>query len=73
MGITAMKLARDVAGDADTGGGGAGIGHGAGDVGSARSTIVDSRDRSVTAAPGRIGVPEGEVLYEAREGHGGVV
>lgn len=69
MGITAMKLAGNIAGNADAGGGGAGIGHGAGNVGSARSAVVDGRDRSVTAAPGRIGVPEGEVLYKARERH----
>ena len=65
-----MELAGDVAGDADAGGGGAGIGHGARNVGSARSAVVDGRDRSVTAAPGRIGVPEGEVLYKAGERHG---
>lgn len=71
MMVAAVELTRDVAGDAHARGGGAGVGHGAGDV---RGAVVDGRDGGRTAergpAAGIVAVTDREVLNEARERHG---
>lgn len=67
MEIAAVKLARDVSGDADAGGSGAGVGHGARDL---RPAVIDGGDRGLAAVPARdAGIPQCEVLDEAGERH----
>lgn len=69
-----MKLARDVARDADAGRGGAGVGHGPRDV---RCSVVKSGDGRARAwnlrTASGIGVAEAQVLNKAGEGHDGGV
>lgn len=71
MEVSAMELGGNVAGNADTGGGGAGVRHGSGDVGCA--VVLNSGGdgwRGARATGGwTAAVTEGEVLNEAGERH----
>ena len=73
MAVTAVELARNVAADAHTRGCRTCVGHCAGDVGSAGSAVVHSRNcrRNPPVGVGGIGVTEGKVVNKTGEGHGG--
>lgn len=72
MAVTAVELAGDIASDAHACGSGAGVRHGARDVGCARCAVVDCGGIGrLSPAARRIGVAEGEILDEAGEGHFG--
>lgn len=72
--VTTVKLARNISRNADTGGGGAGIGHGPGDV---RSAIIEGRHRGPrgrrrgTASAIGIAIAKAQILNEAGERHDG--
>lgn len=63
-----MKLASNVASDADTGSSSASIRHSARDM---RGAIVHSRDgrRGTTRSARPIGVAHGKILHQCRERH----